>query len=255
MNMEQILGDFLQSKNNNKGLLKTIVYDEFFDANEAMDFIDFLQKNNFPYHAFRPTKNIGDSVILGYQIPQPIVVIKVLETELEKIDELREQYIMSSINEAVIDEHVFNQFTNDELMNVLSESEKWHFMDWVIAKRLLEKRNVSITENDVITWQNNYKEKLYKPKTIKPLLLFFTGITCILFPLLGSTLTLAFALPFPFFLWQSKTKIGSHRLFTYDENTRKWGAIIFFLSLFVFLIYFFIYKDLSSNISYDLGSF
>ncbi len=233
----ELLDEFLANNNHPNSAHNFLVYEELYDVAEALELVQLLHANNILYHTQRPTKLVGDTVIVGEKMPQPIVILEALSADFEKIDALREAKLWELSENQVPKTHYLHDFSDDELLKILNESEKWHFQDWAFAKRLLENRGVKTTDVNLQQWRKEHAEIFHNPKTIKPLLRWGLAFMCIAFALTGSKLALAFALPFPFFVWyHSQREVAGQSYPTYDDVSRQWGLIVFILSALAFFI-------------------
>jgi hypothetical protein len=234
MKQDNILDDFLIS-NQMGDATGLIAYEEVYHEEELIELLSLLRENNIYYEAKRPTKAVGDKVILGEAPNLPIGIVSLLQGDFDEVEALREKELMAQFNQEVPKDHYLQSFSTDELIRVIKESSKWHFNDHVFAKHLLDARgikydNLSQEENVAIA------TKSHQQKSLSYLWLIVLAIFCVPISFTGSYLALAFALPYPFFLWYGKNKDWANNSYpTYDERTRQIGLAIFIVSLLAFV--------------------
>lgn len=207
------------------------IYEEIFAPDEVRELVLLLERLDVPYEIEKPTKQVGDSIIVGAQIATPYAIISMPSAYFEKVDIAREKDLLNSIQNTLPADYYLNDYTNDELLAIISMPEKWHFRDWVFAKLLLQQRKVDINENFLRRWQAEHAAIAYKPQHLKASLKVLLPIFCLLLAFSLNIFTFAFFIPFPFYVWQGKTTLldGSKK-YTYDDSSRTWGAFVFALS-------------------------
>lgn len=94
---------------------------------------------------------------------------------------LLEKTIEENITEFEIAEHPLQEMTDDELLDVLKKQDEWDIENILIAKRILLKRGLKITDNDIANYNKQRITELKKPIKGKTL----TLVIGFLFPVLG----------------------------------------------------------------------
>ncbi len=136
------------------------------------------------------------------------------------------------------DNHYFNDFSNDELYEVIEKKDEWSNYDFALAKRLLLKRGEILTDETFLELEQRRQTELAKPEEA-PRFLILVGY---IFAVLGGLLGLIIG----FSLWDGKKTLSDgSKVFTYTIEQRKHGGTIIIISIAVSLlisIYYFMIK-------------
>lgn len=77
-------------------------------------------------------------------------------------------------NEAVVGlqevdpEHYLFDFSNEELMQLIAKRDEWSDFDFLLAKKILEQRNVNLDMGELAHIQEKRLEELSKPEKVSP---------------------------------------------------------------------------------------
>lgn len=165
-------------------------------------------------------------VTLGQQTSN-VIEIYVFENELDKATEV----IQHILEEEEIELDI-NDYSSEELQEIILNKDDWHdtFVDQ--AKVILENRGIVTPEEDV---QKNLEEKVQKVKqgvSVSKLNIAFLWT----FSFFGFFLALAAG----YFLWQGKTRASNgQKYYLYDSKARnhgKWMLILGFVTTTISII-------------------
>jgi hypothetical protein len=149
--------------------------------------------------------------------------IKLLQEDFARAEALT-MTLSSEEIETVDDAYYLKQFSNDELMEVLSKPDEWDTFDVVLAQKLLKERGREIQKEEIGRLQSNRLEQLKKSEKPSSLILFAGYI----FSLLGGFLGIVIG---RILYTQKKTLPNGEKVFAYSEDDRQHGKRIYIIGL------------------------
>lgn len=180
--------------------------------------IDFLLEDNIL--SFDPTFANNSS---GNEF-----IIKLRMQDFERADKLLEKINETDTNEIDNDYYLFN-FTDEELFELIEKRDEWSHFDFVLAKKILQKRGNDITDEKIEKIRQNRIAELSKPEKSQKKYI----IAGYIFALLGGLLGV-------FIGWHlstyKKTLPNGTQVFAYSENDRKQGNRILKIGLLFFIV-------------------
>lgn len=180
--------------------------------------IDFLLEDNIL--SFDPTFANNSS---GNEF-----IIKLRMQDFERADKLLEKINETDTNEIDNDYYLFN-FTDEELFELIEKRDEWSHFDFVLAKKILQKRGNDITDEKIEKIRENRIAELSKPEKSQKKYI----IAGYIFALLGGLLGV-------FIGWHlstyKKTLPNGTQVFAYSENDRKQGNRILKIGLLFFIV-------------------
>jgi hypothetical protein len=170
-------------------------------------------------------KPIADEVIIGQDMDNKIFV-KIKSSDFNKANKILEMQITNNIAQLESDYYLYS-FSNEELFEIISKPDEWSKQDFLLAKKMLHDRDVTLSEKDVsdMTWKRIVE--IGKPEKGSP---FWIAIGYILS--LGGVLGFLFGLAY---LNAKKILPDGTRVYVYDESTRNHGRNILIISC-IFII-------------------
>ncbi|MEZ0183834.1 hypothetical protein AB9T89_16440 [Flavobacterium oncorhynchi] len=144
---------------------------------------------------------------------------KILEKETENfLDTIDQDYYLLS-------------FTNEELYEILLNSDEWNVFDYKLAQKLLTERGKTIDSEMLNSLKKERLKILAKPEeNQKPWI-----IAGYIFSLLGGGIGIVIG----YSLWKSKKTLpNGERVYSYSEQDRKSGKRIFMISIIIFPLSF-----------------
>lgn len=122
-------------------------------------------------------------------------------------------------------------FTNEELYEILLNSDEWNVFDYKLAQKLLTDRGKTIDSDMLASLKKERLKILAKPEeNQKPWI-----IAGYIFSLLGGGIGIVIG----YSLWKSKKTLpNGERVYSYSTEDRKHGKTIFFISIIIFPLSF-----------------
>ncbi|MFD0766368.1 hypothetical protein ACFQZI_16015 [Mucilaginibacter lutimaris] len=121
-----------------------ITYKKFNDIALAQELADVLNRHEIPYEIneestlFNPTF-YADETAKDY-------AVKINANDFIKVNEILKVEESKSIDTAEVDHYLYD-FTNEELLDLISKPDEWSQYDNLLAVKILKERGVNVTEN------------------------------------------------------------------------------------------------------------
>lgn len=201
-----------------------LTYQKFIDKDAAIELAEILKSNNINYliedHSapFEPTF-VNNELTKEYRI-------KILQKDFSKADSLLLKISMTEI-ENVDEDHYLFEFSDEELMEILSKSDEWSKFDYLLAQKILKHRGHEVNDKLLQSLRKQRIEELAKPGDNQNAWIIVGYISALLGGLLG--IFIGWHL-----LSHKKTLPNGERVYGYSVGDRKHGKRILILG-FVFL--------------------
>jgi len=202
-----------------------ITYQKFNDVALANDLVELLDANNITYFLEEEAQSFNPA--FSYTEGKEYVV-KVRPEDFDQINDLLKQDADENIGEVEADYYLLN-FTNAELMEVVTKADEWSGFDVQLARKLLAERGNAISDKEIEAIEEKRIEELKEPDARQT--------TWIIIGYLVSFLGGVFGV---FIGWHlknhKKTLPNGERVFEYSEQDRWHGTIIFYLSVVILVL-------------------
>lgn len=204
-----------------------IILYEAASEEEAQDISQLLIENNFDCIVVNETG--GFDGILGTSHAAKITI------QINRDEYKKAKIFLASLEEQNSTEDSYlNDFSNDELLNILKQENDWSVHDVNIARKLITQRGIAIDEEKIQVENKEYLAKIDEPEKAKDLVLILGFLLAVLGGLLGIAIGY-------FIMTLKKSDSSGNKIYYYNENSRFWGSVIFYTGIFVLV---FILKDI-----------
>lgn len=201
-----------------------ITYQKFNDQALANELADQLEKHYIKYvieeetRTFDPGFTFNDTLNTDW-------AVKINSDDFEKVNQLLKDDESEDITEIGKDYYLYS-FTDDELMEVITNADEWSPFDFALARKILAGKGKDVSDEAMAAINKKRIEELKAPDPpqtgwiiIGYIVAFFGGVFGIF---IGWHL-----------MTYKKTLPNGERVFDYNENDRKQGKRIFYLSIIV----------------------
>lgn len=117
-----------------------IIYQTFANLQEASDLIDLLNANQIPFETDDTTMRFDMSAMNINPLENGFVV-KIRETDIEKVNELT----LSNATPECVADHYLYSFSDNDIMEIVTNPEEWTSEEVELAKKILKQRNLQLT--------------------------------------------------------------------------------------------------------------
>lgn len=233
----------------NPNLSALEVYDQFHTAADAKHLISVLKSNGI-FHEVEVPKQIMDS-LMGGDAHSPKVFVKLPLQDFELVNQLVEADMLRLIQEGKVNlkKHFLQEYSNEELLEVLRKSDEWSIDTTVIARHFLQVRGIELNQEQIKALREERIQEIRKPKkgsTGWMIVLFLLGGFGFLFFLwwyVAYLTVLVICFGMGYYFWKDvTTDPKGGRFYTFDLPTRSQGRTILILTAvtnLAFLIWFF----------------
>jgi ABC-type lipoprotein release transport system permease subunit len=212
------------------------VFKKYPTVEQVQEVIRFLNKNDIETQ-FGENSSSLDSNFLGSSFNNEFE-IKIKESDFEKANQILEKIAENQINEVDSDYYLFS-FSNEELFDILLKQDEWNEFDYSLSKKILNSRGKSVDFDMLKSLKKQRLEDLAKPEENQKLWI----VAGYFFALLGGLLGVIIGYVI---MTSKKTLPNGKKVFSYNENDRIQGKIMFYIGI-IMLPFYIILKILSTN--------
>jgi hypothetical protein len=209
-----------------------ITYQKFNDPALAEELAEQLEQHDIAYFVEESSFRFDPSLVMSNAIKEYAVKIK--SEDFERVNQLLIADESKNVDYVDEDYYLFT-FTDDELMDVITKADEWSAFDVVLARKLLGEHGKNVSDKEIETINEQRIEKLKQPDPPQT----FWIVIGYMASLLGGVLGI-------FIGWHlysyKKTLPDGERVYGYNEQDRRHGRIIFYLSIVVFAVAIIGYK-------------
>lgn len=205
-----------------------IVFRIFKNEEDAEFFTSILTDAGVDFRLEHAEKT-GDNVITGsFGENQSNYFLMIRQSDFEKarieLQKSISEYFESAGN---IENSILNDFSNDELKEVLTLPDEWSEEDIVAAQKILEKRGIPVSNEEIESLRKKREEIVRQPR--------FTGwfniIIGYIFSLAGGIIGIIIAAS----LMGKKRIFTGEKVYEYDQKTRLHAFVMLVISFIVII--------------------
>jgi hypothetical protein len=210
------------------------VLKKFKSIHEAEELASFLKEHDVDPIVENNIPNF-DVTFANNTINQDYIVY-VSADDFDSANKILEVYSKSFLADLPADHYLYD-FTEEELMEVITNKDEWSEIDFHLARKLLADKGIEFGEDEIEKFRAEKLAKEIKPKELKTGAFVAWLIASILFPLIGLVIGSIF--------WTSKKQLlDGKRYYVYDKRSRVHGRdiVIVSASLVIILVFIKIYS-------------
>jgi hypothetical protein len=201
-------------------------YEKFFNPEQAEPVLAILKEHNITYEFLKIGKTV-DAVIAGETLNYDYE-LKIASSQFELVNQLLLEKIKINMDDVDPDYYLFS-FSDAELVEILKKPDEWGRQDYIIARQLLQSRDVHYSDEELTNLKKERLQVLARPEKEGRAWIYAGYFFSAFGGFFGVIIGLA--------LWQT-TKVlpNGDKVYTYDQKTRNNGRLIVFISLIVFAL-------------------
>jgi hypothetical protein len=211
-------------------------YKCFRSLDEASVTTDQLDENNIEYKIVEVKPKVDITFTGNLKIEY---WLQVNQNDIERIETITETSAKKNLDE-VNSESYLNEFSNDELLDIINKYDEWSKNDYLYSLKLLAQRGIQLSEEEILQAKNRRLEILSRPEKAHPGWIIFSYISSFLGGFLGIVLGWLF-------YSSKKTLPTGKKVPAYDSKTQLNGRIIFILGIVSLIIWAGVYLLHKSN--------
>jgi hypothetical protein len=203
-----------------------VTFQKFNDQIAALELATLLKQNNIEYLLEDYSPNF-DVTFANNELTKEFR-IKIQKHDFENVDSILQQISLEQIGTVDNDYYLFD-FTDEELMEIISKKDEWGSFDFLLAQKLLKERGKEVTPEVVELLKKQRLSALTKPEQSQKSLIIAGYIMAFLGGLLG--VFIGWHL-----LTHKKTLPNGERVFSYSQTDRKHGNRIVIIGGVCFIL-------------------
>jgi hypothetical protein len=204
-----------------------LTFQQFNDPALAENLVELLIENKIAYEVEEEILAINPLIAINNELTK-VYRVRINADDFTRVNQLLKERDDQYINDVEKDYYLFD-FTNDELTGILEKEDEWSSFDHELAKKILTERGVDVDIVKLAAISESRLNELRQPEkqqTTWRYLGYFFAVT-------GGVLGI-------FIGWHlsshKKALPNGEQIYAYNENDRKHGRIIFYLSICCFVI-------------------
>ncbi len=203
------------------------LFKKYSNPKQANEVNELLIKNGIITRLGDDVSSI-DSVIIGGNDMLNHIEISIKQSDFEKAHGIIKKYYQVNLDEVDKDYYLL-KFSDEELFNVLLKPDEWGNIDQTLAKQILENRGNSIDDKLLTSLKKQRMTDLAKPDENQKIWIILGYVLAFLGGVLG--IIIGYSL-----MSSKKTVPNGKRVYSYNENDRKHGKIIFIIGIIMIVL-------------------
>jgi hypothetical protein len=195
---------------------------------EASTVAEMLEKNSIEFTIAKEDGSQDENTVFAGNTYNSDLHIKVKSEDLERASELIKDLEEISVERLDKDYYLFT-FSDDELIEILKNTDEWSYNDYLWAQEILKQRGKEISPSTLADWKQKRLEFLSQPSKISPKFLLTSYIFCFLGGIVGYFMG-------NYLVNSQKLLPNGQLILSFDEETRQKGMSIKKYSLISLLI-------------------
>lgn len=201
-----------------------------FHEKDSVEALANLLKSNAIEFEITEDRESLDQMLIGDKHFNHYYFIKLRKDDFEKVNFLLESESDKQVETLDTKDHYLNQFTDEELFDILSKPDEWNAFDYQLSKKILKDRGKEINSEVIQLLKKQRIKELAKPEESQK-----NWINAgYLFSLLGGLLGI-------FIGWHlctyKRTLPNGERVFGYKAEDRRHGTRLVIIGIVMFVIW------------------
>lgn len=221
---------------------KFVTFQKFNTIESAKAMADFLVENNIAYE-IDDERNYFD-ISYSFNKHDFDIKLKIASADFDKANTAIEQYYASELNSVEEDYYLF-QFTDDELLEIISKPDEWGLFDYLLAKKILISKQIDISNASEL--KNKRVDMLTMPVKSPVIWIILGYLSSVLFfvwfYIIGIALSVGVTLAF-----LKRTLPNGKTVYYFDDSSRKNGKMILIITITLFIVWAVFLTGLFHNI-------
>lgn len=209
------------------GHTEFLTYQKFNDKNLAEDLTSVLAKEGIEFVFEDDTPHFD--VSFANNETDKTYLVKLKSIDFKRVDDILTELSTNQIIDADPDHYLFD-FSNEELKELLLKSDEWSKYDFLLAQKILKDRGQTIDDSNLALLKNQRIEELAKPEKSQRL----SVIAGYVFAFFGGLIGIFIGVHL---YSHKKTLPNGERVYSYSDQDRKQGKIIFSISVISAIIW------------------
>lgn len=205
--------------------MEFLTYKRYSTKEQAQNIGEILAsyKIQFQIDEYKP------QIALGQPIDPLAFTLKILGKDFEYADRVLEKDSEIALNNVPNDHYLF-EFSDEELIAILTKPDEWNPFDYRLAQKILKDRGKEVNADFLQSLRKSRIEELRRPEAPQKNWILVGYIASIFGGIIGIGIGLH--------LWKSKKTLPNGDIvYSFIESDRKHGKRIFYVSIFFLVIW------------------
>jgi hypothetical protein len=202
-------------------------YMKFLKREDVDPFENILIENQIKFNIIETKKPVAKTTISDTITEY---WLRISESDFEKVDKLVENDMLA---EKIAQDHYLNDFSNEELIEIIEHFDEWNKADLIKARIILKERGKNISDEEIQLMKEQRIVELGKPETAKRGWI----IAGYLFAFLGGFIAIVIGVS----ISNSKKNLpNGKKVYCFDEKSRRHAKYILLLGILIIIVGFII---------------
>lgn len=148
--------------------------------------------------------------------------LKIRQEDFQKANKALQEFYKTELDNVAPDYYLFD-FSDEELMDIISKPDEWGEFDFLLAQQILDKKGKTITQERIEKLKQERIREVAQPEKTDNSLIITGYITAVFFPPAGIFIGLLMA-------YSKKTLPDGNIVYTYNKIQTKHGEIIWVIA-------------------------
>ncbi len=194
-----------------------LTFKTFYSEEEASFYKQFLHESGIESKIVKHRPAILDKVYAGTPMDNEYF-LRLRSSDFNAANSIIDTYISTNITSLGKDYYLFS-FSDKELLEIVEKRDEWSNQDFLLAKKILADRNITITEKQINSFRSDRFIELEKPVRIDLVVIVLGYLLMLFFGFIGVFMGLMI-------LAAKKNLPDGTRVTAYDESSRMHGRIM-----------------------------
>lgn len=203
-------------------------YRKFIYKDDALELVNVLEEHQITYELANNSSQLDSS--FGGDINTKQFEVKIQKDDFEKVDRLEEELIKNDVENVQEDYHLF-EFSDEELIEIVTKKEEWSKFDYLLAQKILKQRGKEINP-DLLKIINKQRVENLATQEASPTWLIIIGYVA---AFLGGLLGIFIG---AYLMYYKKALPNGERIYGFERKDRSHGQNILIISVIAFFVWF-----------------
>ncbi|KQS89975.1 hypothetical protein [Chryseobacterium sp. Leaf394] len=202
-------------------------YRKFIYEDDALELMEILKQNHITYELINNSSQLDSN--FGGDINTKQFEVKIHPEDFVLAENLEEEFLKSEIENVAEDYHLFD-YTDEELVEIVTKKEEWNKFDYLLAQKILKQRGKEINP-DLLKIINKQRIENLATQEASPTWLIIIGYVA---ACLGGFLGIFIG---AYLMYYKKALPNGERIYGFERNDRSHGQNILIISGIAFFIW------------------
>lgn len=203
-----------------------LTFERFTNTELAKAFGETLTSLEIPFIIEDNSANLGPS--FRFDAFDNHVSIKIKQEDFVRANNALETYYVTTLDSIEKNYYLF-EFSNEELMEIVTKPDEWGRIDYLLAKKILNQRGVALNPEMALLLKTQRQADLSRPESASKYWVYFGYTSAIFGGLFGIFIGWNLA-------HSKKTLPDGSRIFSYSEQNRNHGKNILLIGSLAFVL-------------------